>query len=70
MRMPITLVRLIVAGNSSKELPIVNTIFILSIVSATIATIMGILTGDINEKHYRIISIVVIAFLLVFLLWQ
>ena len=41
---PITLVRLIVAGNSSKELPIVNTIFILSIVSATIATIMGILT--------------------------
>ena len=41
---PITLVTLIVAGNSSKELPIVNTIFILSIVSATIATIMGILT--------------------------
>ena len=41
---PITLVRLIVAGNPSKELPIVNTIFILTIVSATLATIMGILT--------------------------
>ncbi|MBH58986.1 MAG: UDP-N-acetylglucosamine-1-phosphate transferase [Thaumarchaeota archaeon] len=41
---PITLVRLIVAGNPSKELPIVNTIFILSIVSAILATIIGILT--------------------------
>jgi len=41
---PITLVRLIVAGNPSKELPIVNTIFILTIVSATLATIIGILT--------------------------
>ena len=41
---PITLVRLIVADNPSKELPIVNTIFILTIVSATLATIMGILT--------------------------
>tara|TARA_B100000586_G_C19972597_1_gene368451 strand:- start:174 stop:497 length:324 start_codon:yes stop_codon:yes gene_type:complete len=41
---PITLVRLIVAGNPSKELPIVNTIFVLSLVSAVLATIMGVLT--------------------------
>ena len=41
---PITLVRLIVAGNPSKELSIVNTIFILSIVSAILATVMGLLT--------------------------
>ena len=41
---PITLVRLIVAGNPSKELPIVNTIFVLSLVSAVLATVMGVLT--------------------------
>ena len=41
---PITLVRLIVAGNPSKELPIVNTIFVLSLISAVLATIMGVLT--------------------------
>jgi len=40
---PITLVRLIVAGNPSKELPIVNTIFVLSLVSAVLATVMGVL---------------------------
>ena len=37
-RAPITLVRLIVAGNPSKELSVVNTIFILSIVSSILAT--------------------------------
>ena len=41
---PITLVRLIVAGNPSKELSIVNTIFVLSLVSAVLATVMGVLT--------------------------
>lgn len=37
-RAPITLVRLIVAGNPSKELSVVNTIFMLSIVSSILAT--------------------------------
>lgn len=43
-RAPITLVRLIVANNPSNELSIVNTIFVLSIFTATLATIMALLT--------------------------